>query len=171
MSAAISFLRGIGGNDSGYTLEQILAWSDEDLEMEHNYIQWLFPTDTPSKFNPDAPVLKKRDILILRADPECQKNLLLGYERFLTFLGLERVDGADQSPSGHVLKFFRYDPELWEHLNHNWWRISRVLRCFNLLNRRAEMLELWNFVKELPHIDSNTLTLWTEQVGDLSPGE
>ena len=29
----------------------------EEWENNHDFIQWLFPTSTPSKFNPYAPVL------------------------------------------------------------------------------------------------------------------
>ena len=34
-----------GRTASGYTLEQILDWPDEDFEVQHDFVQWLFATD------------------------------------------------------------------------------------------------------------------------------
>ena len=47
---------GSGGTDhAGRTLEEILAWDDRHLEEVHDYIQWLFPLEEPSRANPCTP--------------------------------------------------------------------------------------------------------------------
>ena len=38
-----------GRNASGYTLEQILAWDNDDWELQHDFIQWLFATNERSQ--------------------------------------------------------------------------------------------------------------------------
>jgi hypothetical protein len=41
----------------GRTQEQILAWSNSQLENSHNYIQMLFPLPEGSPYNWSAPVI------------------------------------------------------------------------------------------------------------------
>jgi hypothetical protein len=53
------FYRGEGEDHCGRKLRQIIAKSDVWLEETHDYIQWLFPLPTASRFNPDAPILKR----------------------------------------------------------------------------------------------------------------
>ena len=60
-----------GPKPSGYTLEQVLDWPDEDWELQHDFIQWLFATDEPSMFNPDAPVLDAATIARLSVPTQC----------------------------------------------------------------------------------------------------
>ena len=60
-SPLVRFYRGDAPDARGRTLDDILAWDDEQLEAVHDYIQWLFPLDEPSRFNPDAPLLTPAD--------------------------------------------------------------------------------------------------------------
>lgn len=39
----INFLKGSGTDVHGRTHQDILNFSDEQLETVHNYIQWIFP--------------------------------------------------------------------------------------------------------------------------------
>ena len=64
----LDFYRGNGPDSEGRTLAEILAWSDDELEAVHDYIQWLFPLPEPSMFNADAPVLTPAEIAAARAD-------------------------------------------------------------------------------------------------------
>jgi hypothetical protein len=76
MSRLTDFYRGTGTDAEGRTLAQLWAYSDEQLEDVHDFIQWLFPTPTPSRFNPHAPVLADADIAAFRSDPDLRANLL-----------------------------------------------------------------------------------------------
>ena len=49
-------------DDEGRRLDQIWQWEMNRLEGRHNYIQWLFPTEESSYFNPQAPVLSNGDV-------------------------------------------------------------------------------------------------------------
>ena len=50
-SALITFYRGSGTDHAGRRIDEILSWDDAALESVHDYIQWLFPLDEPSRFN------------------------------------------------------------------------------------------------------------------------
>ena len=121
-----------GPNSSGYTLEQVLGWPDEDWELQHDFIQWLFATDEPSMFNADAPVLDAATIALFRADPLLRHRLRRAFGRWLAFCGIAcTADG---------LAFDNPNPRVWGRQNHNWLRITRVLRSLNLLGLPDEDL-------------------------------
>ena len=63
----LPFYRGIGIDSEGRTLEQILQFSDSEKEAKHDFIQWLFPSKTPSQFNSKAPVLNDALIAEMRS--------------------------------------------------------------------------------------------------------
>ncbi|MFN3593440.1 MAG: opioid growth factor receptor-related protein [Thiobacillaceae bacterium] len=85
-SPLIAFYRGSGRDAAGRSLAQILAWDDERLERVHDYIQWLFPLDAPSAFNPLAPVLSPADIAAFRVDPQLRERLRASLRLMLRFL-------------------------------------------------------------------------------------
>jgi len=142
-----AFFRGTGTDIEGRTLEQILTWSDQLMEVCHDYIQWIFPTDESSKFNFDAPILDEDCQQAFRFNPDMNRNLRRSSQRFLQFLGLsaDLVDRRDaeelrieRAPNFHqrLLMCWRGPA------NHNWKRISRALRCFGLVGMQEEQQAL-----------------------------
>ncbi|MDD5349321.1 MAG: opioid growth factor receptor-related protein [Chthoniobacteraceae bacterium] len=116
-------------DSEGRTLEEIRLWDDDQLEQVHNYIQWLFPLPEPSAFNPLAPVLSKGQIAAFRADRLLRMELLASFDMMLRFYGFQRdqeqITCADKWPS---------QSERWlTPNNHNFLRISRILRSLSLL--------------------------------------
>ena len=118
MSEIVKFYRD-EPNLSGYTWSYVIAWDDDDLEEIHDFIQWLFPTDERSRFNPDAPVLSAADIAAFQ-DPELQARLDHSIERFQKFYKL----GAYATPKA---------PSWAMPYDHNLLRITRIVRCLSLL--------------------------------------
>jgi O-acetyl-ADP-ribose deacetylase (regulator of RNase III) len=108
-----SFLDGSGMDNRGRTLDDILAFSDQQLESVHDYIQWLFPLTEPSRFNPFAPLLDQETILEIRKDPDSLSNLYRSLVRMLAFY---EVNSHWASP--------------WDH---NLLRITRILGCCRIL--------------------------------------
>lgn len=106
-----------------YTLQQILDEDDEWWESNHDFIQWTYPTDEPSKFNDNAPVLTKEFTELFIKDLEIDINPRL-FQRFREFI--ENTDCLS-------LPF-----------NHNYLRFSRVLRCIALLCNKNTSLYLLN---------------------------
>ncbi|CAO2652515.1 Nn.00g007980.m01.CDS01 [Neocucurbitaria sp. VM-36] len=69
------------------TLEEILSWSDSQLERCHNYIQMLFPLPEGSPFNWEAPVITRKVMLEFRSRRELRDSLRTSFERMLEFYG------------------------------------------------------------------------------------
>jgi hypothetical protein len=127
----IPFYRGLEANNNHATLNQILSWDDGQLEMVHDYIQWLFPLETPSNFNPTAPVIDQATIQTFRNDSLLKSQLLRSFCRMLTFYGLQmdvttRV--ITRAPN------FNLRAAVWlTSGNHNFQRITRIIHSLSLL--------------------------------------
>ncbi len=126
-SAIVGFYRG-GRDARGRTRGQILAWDDARLEAVHDYIQWLFPLPEASAFSQDAPRLTAADIAAFRRDPVLTAALRASLHRMLAFYRL--ADRADP-------------PRRWlTPGNHNFLRITRILRSLHLLGLEDEAAAL-----------------------------
>ncbi|HEY7837205.1 MAG TPA: opioid growth factor receptor-related protein [Terriglobales bacterium] len=125
-SPILTFYRG-GCDDRGRRLAEILAWSDARLEAVHDYIQWVFPLPEASGANPSAPVLSQADIAAFGADPGLRQRLAAALERMQAFYGLRPPGPMPWLTPG----------------NHNYLRLTRMLRCLRTLGLEAEARELF----------------------------
>jgi hypothetical protein len=142
-----------GTNSSGYTLEQVLGWPDEDWELQHDFIQWLFATDEPSMFNPDAPVLDAATIAAFRADPMLRHRFRKAFDRWLAFCGINRLEDE--------LVFDDPKPDMWCGQNHNLLRVTRVLRSLNLLGLEKEAELFFGLLTKIKDIiEPKTWSFW-----------
>lgn len=149
----LAFFGDEGRTTSGYTLEQVLEWPDEDWELQHDFVQWLFPTDEPSHFNADAPVLDALSIARFRADPLLRHRLRRAFDRWLSFCGITLSEGG--------LAFDRPNPLVWTRQNHNWLRITRILRSLNLLGLTDEARAFFALLTTIQaRIDPTTWGYW-----------
>ena len=82
-SRIVSYYRGEGLDDRGRSLREMQAQSLDELEHNHDYIQWLFPLPERSSANPSAPRLSAADIAAFADDAALRENLL----RSLSLLG------------------------------------------------------------------------------------
>lgn len=146
-----------GPAGNGYTREKVLDWSDADWEHEHDFIQWLFPTDQVSQFNPEAPVLDAATAAAFRADPLLRHRLGQSYDRWLAFCGV------GQSDTG--LTFARPRPTVWDRQNHNWLRVTRVLRSLIMLGLTDKAVEFFLLLESIrPRVDDVTWSHWRAAV-------
>ena len=109
----VGFLEGKTPDHRGRMLAVIMQQTDHQAETTHDYIQWLFPLDEPSRSVMGAPVLNELDIEDIRQSELAQLNLVKSARWFLGFL--ERND--------HWIT--KYD--------HNHLRITRVIKSLRLL--------------------------------------
>ena len=109
----IGFLEGKTPDHRGRILAILLQQSDHQAEATHDYIQWLFPLDEPSRSVNGAPVLTELDIEEIKESSLAQSNLAKSAGWFLGFL--ERND--------HWITKY----------NHNHLRITRVVKSLRLL--------------------------------------
>eukprot|EP00658_Telonema_sp_P-2_P038620 TRINITY_DN2766_c0_g1_i1.p1 TRINITY_DN2766_c0_g1~~TRINITY_DN2766_c0_g1_i1.p1 ORF type:complete len:207 (-),score=50.58 TRINITY_DN2766_c0_g1_i1:357-977(-) len=141
----VDYYRGEGKDDTGRTIHQVWQLEHSQLESGQNFIQWLFPTDEESEFEPDAPVLSLASIQIFREDGVIQSNLLRSLEVMVSFLGLTRVECGDEVEYGRGRTLSKKD--VWLRINcgegnPNWKRLSRVLRCLKICHMVADVTAL-----------------------------
>ena len=113
MTEIVSFLEGKTPDHRGRILAMLLQQTDHQAETTHDYIQWLFPLDEPSRSVNGAPVLTELEIDQIRQSSLAQANLAKSARWFLGFL--ERNDHW-------IIKY-----------NHNHLRITRVIKSLRLL--------------------------------------
>ena len=66
----------------------LLSGNYDELERNHDYIQWLFPTDEKSGANSTAKALELREIETLRLDEKARQSILVSYRMMLDFFGM-----------------------------------------------------------------------------------
>jgi hypothetical protein len=166
MSRLLNFYRGEGTNTEGRRLVDITAWDDDRWEEVHDFIQSLFPLAESSRFNPDAPLITDEDIAAFQSDELLRANLRKSFKRFLTFLGLA-VDEQGKVVMGP--NFAPRTPDVWAAPNHNWLRITQVLRCLSVLGLEGEAHALFHWLdgvyssRRFPILD-DTFRYWADAV-------
>lgn len=147
------------------SLADIMALSFDRLEYTHDYIQWMFPLPERSPSNPSAALLTQADVDAFARDSELRHRLLESFRFMLNFYGLElRGTGAGcvVVPSSN----FEARRLVWlTRTNHNYLRITRILRCLTLLGCKPEAQAFLNCLEALntqhaKEIGTITLAYW-----------
>jgi hypothetical protein len=170
-SRCVAFYQGEGRDHRGRSLIDIHELGFSELEFSHDYIQWLFPLPEPSGANASAPLLSDDDISRFQADESLRRRLVQSFELMLGFFGLELAGTRDGSPvsvgrAGH----FDERSQVWLRAgNHNFLRISRMLRSLTLLgcpSHASAFLQCLEKINgENPEaIGSTTLGYWRRAV-------
>lgn len=166
MSAIVRFYSGQGTDHRGRFLTDIQQWPDDRLESVHDYIQWMFPLEEPSAFNPYAPLLDQETIKAFRSREDLRDNLRTSWIRMLRFYGLEMADGKVM-PARNFLD--RSDDWLTPH-NHNHLRITRILKSLRTLGLEPEAEAFFERLSEIHHsggrmITAETFRFWRSAAG------
>jgi hypothetical protein len=105
-------------------------------EYTHNFIQWF--SRRPASAAPTTAPVDAAQIVQFRSNPTLQKQLLRAFDRMLDFYGLDRTPNSiSKAPNWAQRK------SLWfTHPSHNHLRITRILKCLNILalGQEARML-------------------------------
>ena len=142
MDAIVDFYRGAGTDHRGRTIDQVWAFDHDELEGVHDFIQWLFPTDRPSGFNPWAPVLTASSIAGLRALPDLRPRVERSLDRMLDFYGLRRERRGSTVVIEPSPAIAARGPRWWSVGNHNHLRLTRIIASLGLLGLSAEAVAL-----------------------------
>ena len=113
-NAVLGFLNGTAADIHGRTFDDVMAFSDEQIERTHNFVQWLFPLPEPSLSVPGSPCLTDAEITTIKDSGAAIANLNMAADWFLDFLARNR----------HWIK--PYD--------HNHLRITRVIKSLRLIS-------------------------------------
>ena len=140
----LAFLCGLQSDLLGRNLSDIWSYDDKQIEETHDYIQFLFPLDEPSKSSFHGFYLTEDDVLEIIKSNEAKKNIIKSSEWFIGFLDRNRI---------------------WTHgYNHNQLRITRVIKCLRLLVGE-DAADQWRdrvieFVGDTSGIPDESLTYW-----------
>lgn len=130
----VEFYRGIRGNQNNDKIDDILKWSNGALEMGHDEIQWMFPSNEVSMMNAHAPVMTKEESEIFQNDPELLKKTKEVFVRYLNFLELKLVQ--DEWLPGEaayvVIEPIGTLPRWMKRFNHNMLRVTRMMKSLRL---------------------------------------
>lgn len=126
-------------------LNEILNFDKVQLENTHNYIQWLFPNYQRSQFYPESPILKTNIINAFVNNNQCKENLLKAFNLMLNFYGFVKKGNKIILAEDFELK-----KSIWLTVgNHNFLRLTRILKSMNSLGFKNEATELQKLLKEI----------------------
>ncbi len=108
-----AYLSGAGLDSSGRSVQEVLRFSNRQLEDIHDYIQWLFPLPTRSAAQPSAPILTAAEIEAISSDPRAQTTL--------------------RQASDRMILFYRETDDWLTGYDHNHLRITRIIQSLRLL--------------------------------------
>lgn len=148
-SRITGFYLGETADHRGRILDDLHTQTLEGLELTHDYIQWLFPLPERSSANSDAPLLSASDIREFSEREELRSSLLRSLTVMLQFYGMELV----QTPAGpeiHRTDTFHLRSKVWlTPFNHNFLRVTRILRSLSLLSCKEYADALFRCLEEI----------------------
>lgn len=160
---------GRGTDHRGRSLDEIQDQDHDALERNHDYIQWLFPLPEPSSANPQAPTLTEADIAAFRSNPALRMKLNTSFRIMMRFYGLDLM-GMESGLVVKEIPTFEEREQVWlTPLNHNYLRLTRILRSMTLLGCLPHAQALLTCMERLYKTYGNvigpeTLTYWRNAV-------
>ncbi|KAI1757621.1 opioid growth factor receptor conserved domain-containing protein [Xylaria castorea] len=157
-----------GPDSHGRTLDQILEWSDDELESQHNYIQTVFPLPEESVFSFHAPVVDEETMLNFTQSPGLKSNLLRALKRMLVFYGFDAEDKEGSNSRLVITPKKNCEPGFsrWVvRIDHNHLRITRVIRSLRILGLEGAAEDFYNALIEVYKlrgmVGSSSIGFWT----------
>ena len=138
-----AFLSGERPGPRGLLLAALLAKDDDFFEACHDFVQWLFPLNTPSAYHPHAPVLEVAELAKL--SPAARAGTEQAFDRMMRFYGLVYED--ERVVIGPNWNERMQD---WAVVtSHNSLRLTRVLRSLSMQGHQVRAQALLDFLRGL----------------------
>ena len=139
--------------------KDILQFDEDEIEYEHDFIQWIFPTIEKSRFNSDAPVIDESFSERFQKDELAKSNYCKSCQLYLNYIGF-CCDGQGKIKS---IKPGR----IYELPFHNYLRVTRMLNSLNQVGNNTCSANLYQALMKEVRTDSNkidekTLKYWRE---------
>ena len=142
-------------SSNGYFFNDIVEnWNNHKLESKHDYIQYLFPLEEKSRYNPNATILTKKDIEIFKTNKKIRKNVIRALQRMLHFYGIDHFvfDGTRK----HWMKKG----------DHNHLRLTRIMKFLQLIDMDILSIKLFITLCQINKkfkdvFTDETFTIWT----------
>jgi len=166
----VRFYRDEQEDHRGRKLSEILNKSNEWLEHTHDYIQWLFPLSEPSAHNVNAPILSFTEIERFNLDKVLRDKLIDSFKLMLQFYGLRLIECADGGMNVTKCSSFESRRQNWLTAgNHNFLRITRVLKSLCLLGLRKHAQALFEcldsiYVDNKKIVGAKTFEFWCRAI-------
>ena len=138
MKPLVRFYLGEGPDSEGRFLRDIRSWDARRLESVHDYIQWLFPLRTFSRFNPHAPILDDEIIARFRADEGLRAELLASFRLMVAFFGFDYREQEGRPAVTPAADAAARQRNWLNPGNHNLLRLTRILSCLSTLGLRPQ---------------------------------
>ena len=152
-------------NANGVSIGMILQYDDALREEVHNFIQWLFPIDSWSAYEPKAPIVNYLIKYAFKNNKLLRDTQIKAFIFMLDHFGLQYV--GDEIEKGEL---FESRKKRLRSGNHNLRRITRILRSLYLLDQKTLALKFFKFLTELKS-DEVYITLDTYQYWDNAVSE
>ena len=161
----LQFYSGEGTDDRGRGIADIWCFSHAELESVHDYIQWLFPLAERSAFNPGAPLLDAETIRRFQEEDALRKNVERSLSLMLDFYGLSLV-------ANRIVRAKTFADRSRQWLtpqNHNFLRLTRVLKSLSLLGHASRAKQLLACLEDIQRdhptiIGKTTLAYWCDAI-------
>ena len=175
ISSVVDFYRLTGRDHRDRSLREIQDFDFYELEYTHDYIQWLFPLPEPSGANLAAPLLSPADIAAFQADSTLRAELARSFEAMLSFFGLEMAPARGKRDL-RIVKADHFEDSSGVWLspgNHNFLRITRILRSLTLLGCEVHASAFLDCLEEIYAentrlIGPTTMQYWCRAVSDVT---
>ncbi|WP_457089312.1 opioid growth factor receptor-related protein [Microvirga sp. P5_D2] len=146
-----AYLAETGQDSRGRHVQDILAYSNRQIEEIHDYIQWIFPLPTRSAAQPSAPVLTASEIEAISSDARALSTLRRATER--------------------MVQFYRDTDDWLTAYDHNHLRITRIIQSLRLLVSHEAAREFHETVLKLQiaagsPVNSRSLQYWKHAAED-----
>lgn len=145
----VAFYMGTGVDGRGRTLDDVMRFSFDELEDNHDYIQWLFPLDVPSGVQPLAPLVDDDCREAFRRNGQLRDALRRALRRMLEFYGLRIDERADPATIKRAPSWSTRSPNWLNPENHNYLRLTRIMTSLELLSERELAIALQNCLERI----------------------
>jgi hypothetical protein len=155
----VNFVALHGKDHKGRRYVDYLAFSDNELEINHDFIQWMFPLHEPSGFSGNCPILSPEIVEETTRLLNFKYQIEAGVGRISRFLGIgQHFDIDIQRNHFH-------------NGNHNLLRITRIIRSLRLLEREDLAKQFYDDVMvgamlAQPEISAVTRQYWIKALTD-----
>jgi len=161
-----AFYHGNIPNPNGLFLQDIYTFSNAELEINHSFIQWLFPLQEKSRFNRIAPCLTDEQVFIFQKDSVFKGNLLRSFCIMMEFYGIKV--SCDDELLFQVIDLEQARKKWLKPYDHNQMRITRIMECMDLFEYGIYASALRTMIRNIPDIETivntETLEYWKIQL-------
>ena len=124
----LKFFKGEDDSRIPYSIDRVAEFTDDEMEMYHDFIQWVYPTIKPSHFHPDAPTIDADFVHMLEYNECAYHNYCRSCKRYLHYLNFEcKGNGEILLQAGSKASVEEHAKDFYYLPGHNYLRITRAL--------------------------------------------